>query len=153
MHRTVIVGPKRKGERMKRRKIYITEADRKRLDELIKVAGEFSGNARKDLQALARELERAEIVDPKDVRADIVTMNSRLVLKDVDTKEEMNYTLVFPEKANIDQGTISVLAPIGTAILGYSKGDIIEWPVPAGVRRIRIEKIVYQPEASGHFDL
>ncbi|MDD4872920.1 MAG: nucleoside diphosphate kinase regulator [Kiritimatiellae bacterium] len=138
---------------MKPRKICITEADKMHLEELIDVAGEFGGRARKDLEALAHELARADIVDPKDVRPDVVTMNSRVVLKDVNTGEEMNYALVFPKDANVDEGAISVLAPIGTAILGYSKGDIIEWPVPAGMRRIRIEKIVYQPEAAGHFHL
>jgi len=138
---------------MKPRTICITEADKKRLAELIEVAGEFGGHARKDLEALARELARAEIVASKDVRPDVVTMNSRVVLQDVNTGEEMNYVLVFPKDANVNAGAISVLAPIGTAILGYSKGDVIEWPVPAGMRRIRIEKIVYQPEASGHFHL
>jgi regulator of nucleoside diphosphate kinase len=136
---------------MKPRKICITEADKKRLEELIEVAREFGGRAREDLGALAHEIERADIVDPKNVRPDVVTMNSHVVLQDVNTGEEMNYVLVFPKDANIDVGAVSVLAPVGTAILGYSKGDIIEWPVPAGIRRIRIEKIVYQPEAAGHF--
>jgi regulator of nucleoside diphosphate kinase len=138
---------------MKPRKICITEADKKRLEELIEVAREFGGRAREDLEALAHEIQRADIVDPKTVRPDVVTMNSRAVLRDVDTGEEMDYVLVFPKDANIDVGAISVLAPVGTAILGYSKGDVIEWPVPAGMRRIRIEQIVYQPEAAGHFHL
>lgn len=138
---------------MKPRKICITEADKKRLEELVEVAGEFGGRARKDLEALAHELARADIVNAKSVRPDVVTMNSRIVLQDVNTGEEMNYVLVFPKDANVDAGAISVLAPIGTAILGYSIGDVIEWPVPAGMRRIRIEEIVYQPEAAGHFQL
>ncbi|HPG01274.1 MAG TPA: nucleoside diphosphate kinase regulator [Kiritimatiellia bacterium] len=135
------------------RKICITNADKRRLEELIEVAGEFGNRARKDLEALAHELARADIVNPEEVRPDVVTMNSRVVLKDVQTGEEMNYVLVFPKAANLDANAISVLAPIGTAILGYSKGDIIEWPVPAGMRRIRIEKILYQPEAVGDFHL
>jgi len=138
---------------MNPRNICITEADKKRLEELIEVAGDFGGRARKDLDSLAHELGRAEVVVSKNVRPDVVTMNSRVVLQDVNTGEEMTYVLVFPKDANVDMGAISVLAPIGTAILGYSKGDIIEWPVPGGVRRIRIEKIVYQPEAAGHFYL
>lgn len=133
------------------RTICITEADRKRLKELIGVVREFGSQTRKDLEKLAQELARAEVVDSKDVHPDVVTMNSRVILRDVDTGEEMNYALVFPKDANIETGAISILAPIGTAILGYSKGDIIEWSVPAGIRRIRIEQIVYQPEASGHF--
>ena len=76
-------------------------------------------------------------------------MNSKVVVFDTDTREKMTCKLVFPSDANIDEGAISVLAPIGTAILGYSKGDIVEWPVPDGIRRIRIDEILYQPEAAG----
>ncbi len=138
---------------MRAKKIFITEADRRRLGELIRVAIEFGGHARKDLELLVQELSRAEVVEPREIKPDVVTMNSRVLLKDVSTEEEMEYTLVFPQDANVDAGAISVLAPIGTAILGYSAGDVIEWPVPEGMRRIRVEKVVYQPEASGHFHL
>jgi len=138
---------------MATRKLYITEFDKSRLEELIAVAEEFGGHDRKDLESLAEELEKAEVVSPKNVPADVVTMNSKVVLRDLDTSEEMTYTLVFPRDANIDAGAISVLAPVGTAILGYAKGDVVEWPVPSGVRRIRIEEIVYQPEAAGDYHL
>jgi regulator of nucleoside diphosphate kinase len=65
----------------------------------------------------------------------------------------MTYVLVFPGDADIDTGAISVLAPVGTAILGYAKGDVVEWTVPSGIRRISIEEVLYQPEAAGHFGL
>lgn len=138
---------------MTARKLHITEFDKKRLDELIRVAREFGGRDRKDLESLAEELKDAEVVSPKEVPADVVTMNSKVILRDLDTSEEMTYALVFPKDANIDVGAISVLAPVGTAILGYSKGDVVEWPVPEGVRRLRIEDVLYQPEASGDFHL
>lgn len=138
---------------MKKRKVYITEYDKTRLEELLAVAKEFGGPDRKDLQALAGELERAEVVSQKDVPPDVVTMNSKVVIRDLGTSEKTTYVLVFPKDANIDAGAISVLAPIGTAILGYAKGDVIEWPVPSGIRRIRIEEVLYQPEAAGHFHL
>jgi regulator of nucleoside diphosphate kinase len=138
---------------MATRKLYITEFDKSRLEELISVAGEFGGQSRKDLESLAGELNKAEVVSPKNVPADVVTMNSKVVLRDLDTSEEMTYTLVFPRNANIDAGAISVLAPVGTAILGYAKGDVVEWPVPSRVRRIRIDEIVYQPEAAGDYHL
>ncbi|MCK9555107.1 nucleoside diphosphate kinase regulator [bacterium] len=141
------------GKSMTKRKIYITEFDKARLNELIAVAEEFGDHDRKDLQSLAGELAQAEVVLPRDVLPDVVTMNSKVVLSDIDTREEMTYVLVFPKDADIDNGKISILAPVGTAILGYAKGDIIEWPVPAGIRRIRIEKILYQPEAAGDFHL
>jgi regulator of nucleoside diphosphate kinase len=79
-------------------------------------------------------------------------MNSKAEIRDLNTKETMTYTLVFPLDANIDEGKISILAPLGTAILGYRVGDEFEWEVPSGKRRLRIEKILYQPEAAGDYD-
>ncbi len=89
----------------------------------------------------------------KDIPANVVTMNSRVVLHDLGSGEEKTYTLVFPRNANVDTGAISVLAPVGTAILGYAAGDEIEWRVPSGTRRFRIEEVLYQPEAAGDFHL
>lgn len=138
---------------MASRRLYITSFDKSRLEELISVAKEFGGYDRNDLRALAAELEKAEAVSPQEVPANVVTMNSKVVLRDLDTSEEMTYTLVFPREANIDEGAMSVLAPLGTAILGYAKGDVLELESPAGVRRIRIEDIPYQPEAAGDYHL
>jgi regulator of nucleoside diphosphate kinase len=138
---------------VKQRKIVITKFDKERLEELIAAAEEFCDHSRRDLHALAGELARASVVLPKAVPQDVVTMNSKVVLRDVDTSGEMTYSLVFPKDADIDTGAISILAPVGTAILGYGEGDVIEWPVPSGIRRIKIEKILYQPEAAGDFHL
>ena len=138
---------------MATRNLYITEFDKSRLEELIAVAEEFGGHNRKDIESLAEELDKAEVVSPKNVSPDVVTMNSKVVLRDLDTSEEMIFALVFPRDANIDAGAISVLAPVGTAILGYAKGDVVDWPVPSGRCRIRIEEIVYQPEAAGDYHL
>ena len=81
-------------------------------------------------------------------------MNSRVRIKDLDSGEETVYTLVYPKDANIEEGKLSVLAPIGTALLGYQAGDIIEWLLPAGVlRRLKIKKVVFQPEAVGDYFL
>jgi regulator of nucleoside diphosphate kinase len=135
------------------RKIYITEFDKIRLEALIDEAEEFGGHGRKDLEALTEELAHAEVVSSEEIPPDVVTMNSKVVLRDVDTSEEMTFTLVFPEDADVDTGSISILAPVGTAILGYRKGDVIEWPVPSGMRRITIEEILYQPEAAGDLHL
>ena len=137
---------------MAKRNIHITDFDKKRLEELIAVADEFGGRDRQDLSSLAAELARAKVVPSRKVPPDVVTMNSEGVLREVDTAEEMTSVVGFPRDADVDAGAISVLAPVGTAILGYSKGDMVEWPVPSGVRRLRIENILYQPEASGDFD-
>ena len=138
---------------MKDRTIFITTFDTGRLKGLLSVASEFNYRNRSDLSELASELRRAKIVVSKEIPPDVVTMNSRVKLRDIDTNEEMKFTLVFPGNSNIDEGKISIIAPIGTAILGYSAGDTIEWHVPAGKRRIRIEKILYQPEAAGDYHL
>lgn len=135
------------------RKIYITECDMDRLHELLTVPLRFGGRDKGHLQELEKELLRAEIVPPKDMPQDIVTMNSKVRLKDLDSEEEKIYTLVFPKNADVSQHKISILAPIGTALLGYRVGDVISWEVPKGKRKLRIEEIIYQPEASGHYDL
>lgn len=137
---------------MEQRQVFMTAFDKKRLDELIEVAREFGEHARKDLDDLAAELARVKVLEPEQVPADVVTMNSKVVLQDLDTAKEVTYTLVFPREADFKSGAISVLAPVGTAILGFKVGSIVEWPVPAGKRRIRIEKILYQPEAAGRYD-
>ncbi len=138
---------------MRERKIFVTQFDKDRLEELIEVAESFVHDKRRHLEGLLGELERAQIVPSQNVPSKVVTMNSRVILRDIDTFEEMIFTLVFPKDADIQSGLISVLAPVGTAILGYREGDVVEWPVPSGVKRISIEKILYQPEAQGDFDL
>lgn len=134
--------------------IYITELDRQRLEKLIELAGERSRRANHlYLSRLEEELERAETVAPEDVPSDVITMRSKVRLGDLDTGEEMVYTLVFPSEANFDEGKISVLAPVGTAMLGYRVGDVIEWEVPSGRRRLKVEGLLYQPEAAGDYNL
>lgn len=138
---------------MTERDIYITVRDRNRLEELLLVAREFHFRYRGDLQKLADELQRCTAVQSSEVPASVVTMNSRVSLVDLDTGEEMEYTLAFPDEANIEDGRISILSPVGTAILGYAVGDNVEWDVPGGKRRIRIAAVPYQPEAAGHQQL
>ena len=129
--------------------IYITEVDYNRLSGLIDRTRERNSEDREYLNKLETELDRAEIVGPKDIPADVVTMRSKVRLNDLVSGESNIYSLVFPTEANFAEGKISVLAPIGTAILGYRQGDTIEWPVPSGIRRLKIEEILYQPESAG----
>ena len=131
------------------RTIYITQADMKRLQSLI----ESMKSSREDLKALRSELEHAHVVPQSDIPQDVVTMNSKAKIRDLESGETMTYTLVFPSQANVDDGKISVLAPIGTAMLGHRVGEEFEWHVPAGIVRLRVEKVLYQPEAAGHFNL
>ncbi len=133
------------------RQIYITAHDKTRLERLLMEGEASDARDRKDIQAMAAELARAEVVSPREIPANVVTMNSKVHLVDVDTEEDMHYVLTFPHDADASEGRISVLAPVGTALLGYAEGDVIEWPVPAGIRHLRIEKILYQPEAAGDY--
>jgi regulator of nucleoside diphosphate kinase len=89
------------------------------------------------------------VVPSAQVPAEVITMNSTACLEDLENGEGMTYTLVFPNEADIDQHKISVLAPIGTALLGYRVGDTVEWPVPGGISRLQVKQILYQPEANG----
>jgi regulator of nucleoside diphosphate kinase len=136
------------------RKIYITSVDRDRLLKLIGKEREFNTALNKDyLNNLEKELENAKIVTSEQVPNNVVTMNSKVLLKDMDASEEMIYTLVYPQDANLIEDKISILAPVGTAILGYQEGDILEWKVPDGVVNLKVEKILYQPEAAGDYEL
>jgi regulator of nucleoside diphosphate kinase len=138
----------------KQTNIYITMPDHERLTKLIQIAREREGDAnRKYLDSLEEELERAEVVQQKDIPPDVITMRSTVRLKDLDSSEEMTYQLTFPTEANFDEGKISVLAPIGTAMIGYRHRDVIEWEVPSGVRRLRVEDVLYQPESKGEYHL
>jgi regulator of nucleoside diphosphate kinase len=138
---------------MSNRNIYITDNDMKRLRELIIVAREIRKEEEKYLQELENELNRAKVVKSHDVPPNVITMNSEVYLRDLDTKEEIIYRLVFPDHADASQGRVSILAPIGTALLGYSVGDTIEWNVPAGSVKLKVEKILYQPESAGDYHL
>ena len=138
---------------MGKEKIFITEHDRYRLKELL-VRRSMSGGADGTrLGELARELDRANVVEAAQIPKDVITMNSQFRLTDLDLQESFDYTLVFPEDANPDQDKVSVLAPIGTAVLGTRVGDVVEWPTPSGVRRLRLDEILFQPESSGNYVL
>ena len=138
---------------MTRRKIYVTESDLRRLCNVVATELALDGGSNRRLAELIAELQRAEIVASDEVPEDVVTMNSTVVLRDVDTGEVETYTLVYPNHADIARNRLSVLAPVGTAILGYHVGDVVRWRVPAGVRRLRVDEVLFQPERVGAFNL
>lgn len=138
---------------MGERTIYVTEFDLRRLNSLLNGARSWNKKDRDYLTRLEEELERAQVISPQDVPGDVVTMNSQARIRDLDSNEEMVFTLVFPAEADYVRGRLSILAPIGTALLGYRAGDTVEWEVPAGVRRLKIEQVLYQPEAAGDYHL
>ena len=138
---------------MPRRKIYITESDLRRLCNVVATELALDGGSNRHLAELIAELQRAEIVASDEVPDDVVTMNSTGVLRDLETDEVETYTLVYPNHADIARNRLSVLAPVGTAILGYHVGDVVRWRVPSGVRRLRVDEVLFQPERVGAFNL
>lgn len=125
--------------------IYITEIDKVRLECLIALE---QGPAVVELE---HELARAIVVQPHQVAHNVITMNSRTLLRLDD--EEIEVTLVYPAETDSGAGKHSVLSDIGAAILGYQEGDAIDWQVSDRTRRIEIKKVLYQPEAAGDFHL
>lgn len=133
---------------MSERAIFITEEDFEKLEALLAGVARQGGRDRENVVRLAAELERAHVVPADTIPPDVVTMDSEVVLRNLDTAEEMVFTVVFPAKANVEQRRLSVLAPLGAAVLGYRAGDVIEWRVPGGARRLKVEQVLFQPEAA-----
>lgn len=104
--------------------------------------------------ALRAELDRGRVLDHANaVPRKVVTMHSRVRVRDLKADEPETYTLVYPDEADIDAGKLSVLAPLGAALLGARVGQVVRFDTPGGPRRLRIERILYQPEAAGDFHL
>ncbi|MCB1869749.1 MAG: nucleoside diphosphate kinase regulator [Gammaproteobacteria bacterium] len=132
----------------KRPRIILTSQDLDRLDKLLNGLPAVAFPGRIELQA---ELDRADVVEPQDVPSDVVTMNSKVRFS-ISTGEEFCLTLVYPKDMDDSAERISILAPVGSALLGLSTGDHIEWPRPGGgMLKVRIVEVVYQPERAGEF--
>lgn len=131
--------------------IQITRFDKARLLRLLRGLGASSD--REEVAGLERELERGVEVESVEVAPDVVTMNSTVRVTDIDTNATHLYTIVFPADADFEAGRISVLSALGTALLGTRAGDVVTWGASHETRRLRIEALVYQPEAAGDFHL
>ncbi|OEY65896.1 nucleoside diphosphate kinase regulator [Marinobacter sp. X15-166B] len=127
----------------------MSSLDAERLDALLDSLPE---NAFPGRDALEAELDRAEVVEPTEVPETVVTMNSTVKFKVTSSDEEFCLTLVYPRDVDPEADNISILAPVGSALLGLSQGDEIEWPKPGGgVLRVRIEDVIFQPERAGEY--
>jgi regulator of nucleoside diphosphate kinase len=122
---------------VKTKNCLITENDHERLLRLINSRRQ-SVHERETLDALEQELDRATIVKASEIPHDVVTMNSHVRVNDLDRNHEIAHQIVFPPDADASRNRISVLAPIGTGLLGYRAGDIVEWPVSSGMRCLGI---------------
>ena len=139
---------------MSDRTVYITDFDRKRLEELLVVALQYmsSSHDRESLEVLAREVERGKSVEATAVGPDVITMNSKVRLLDPEADKHVSSELVFPSDANMSERRVSVLAPLGSAMLGESVGNVITFNAPGGPRKFIVDAILYQPEAAGDYD-
>jgi regulator of nucleoside diphosphate kinase len=132
--------------------IYITQEDANRIRELQRISKYTSYYNSPYLEKLNKELGRAIIVESKNIPPDVITMRSTAALVDIETGEKMIYTLVFPADADLSQGRISILEPVGADMLGYRVGDTFECDTRNGKRRIYVERIIFQPETIGDFN-
>lgn len=133
--------------------IIISTVDYARLEPLVHDAIVRGGTPQYLTRALRAKLGHAQIVDPEQVPDDIVTMNSLVCLRDLDTDETESYSLVYPSFANIEEGQLSVLTPIGAGVLGHRKGADVDLEMPFGRSQIRIEDVQFQPERIGQYDV
>lgn len=138
---------------MRKRMIYITEQDMGRLRELLRTAQDPSGQDRPYLESLRTELDRATIVAQDAVNPDVVTMNTTLAVCDTDGSHVESLTVVFPEHASSEEERISVISPLGSALLGFGVGDSVTFTTPRGLRTCKIKSVLYQPEAAGDLHL
>lgn len=129
--------------------IVLSTVDADRLERLLESLSATTVPGMLELQA---ELARAELVEPEQVPADVVTMNSTVRFTVENAAQDFQLTLVYPKDIDGSAGRISVLAPVGSALLGLKQGDRIDWPGPGGsLLRVRIAEVVYQPERAGAF--
>ena len=131
----------------------INRLDYARIKKCINDARQFKSITESELQKLVNELESAVIMEPEAIPANVVTMNSIVKLSFSNNSKQVQFQIVYPDQANFRENKISIFSPIATALIGYKIGDEIEWIVPAGLTKMKIEEIIYQPEAAGDYNL
>lgn len=129
--------------------ITVTQVDYLRLVNLVQNLREDKRIAPENLRFLGNELQRATKVDSRVITPDFVTMNSVIKVCFLSSSKTKDLRLVYPDQADFGKGLISVLSPLGCALLGYRKGDVVTFMAPAGEQQVRIDDVIYQPEAHG----
>lgn len=128
--------------------IIISEQDLHRLETMLDNQMKLS----ETMMSLEDELARAKVMKPDEIPSNIVTMHARVLLTIAPSTESVEITLVYPHEFKGEKGQLNVVAPVGTAILGLAEGQTIEWPQPDGhMMKVKIEKVLYQPEREGDF--
>lgn len=125
--------------------IYLSSEDHVRLQKVVDNLIEDGGQNDEPLKKLQAELKRAVILDPSALPQNVVTLYTRVRLRDLEDGELDEWVLTMPEEADVDKQQLSILAPIGTAIIGMSEGDDFDWETPGGMRRLKIESVEHVP--------
>ena len=134
-------------------KLIINSLDYSRIKKCISDAKQFKSINEAEAAKLMSELNSAKIVKPESIPSDVVTINSIVKLSFLNNNKQVQFQIVYPENANLKENKISIFSPIATALIGYKITDEIEWIVPAGLTKMRIDDIIYQPEAAGDYNL
>lgn len=132
-------------------RIIVSKLDFTRIHKSISDAKRNKTIDMNEADVLLNELHSAEIVEPENVPDDVVTMNSIVKITFLNSNRSIQFQIVYPEQANFRENKISIFSPVATALLGYRKNDEIEWIVPSGVTKLRIDEIIFQPEAAGDY--
>lgn len=127
------------------REICVTEADKQELKKIIDDVIDYKNTEYKELDA---KLAHAEVVGIDQLPADVITMNSKILLLQDGIEEEIS--LVYPHESDISKNMVSVLSPVGMTVLGYREGDTVECRVPSGIIKVEVKKVLYQPESAGN---
>lgn len=135
------------------RGVFFNAHDIDRIRGFLELATSSASDRYVHLRGLKERLAQAEVVPPGEMPPHTVTMNTRVKVQDVDSKEHMEFILVFPQDADYEQKKVSLLAPLGAALLGSQIGQTVRYQAPGGTSTILVEEILYQPEASGDYDL
>ena len=134
-------------------KIIVNRLDYARIKKCINDAKQFKSITSIEADNLLKELDSAKIMEPESIPSNVVTMNSIAKITFLSNDKEVQFQIVYPDKANLKENKISIFSPIATSLIGYKVNDEIEWIVPGGLTKIRIDEIIYQPEATGDYEL
>lgn len=131
--------------------LIINRLDYARIKKCISDAKQFKSISSAEAEKLMKELNSGKIVEPEAIPSNVVTMNSIVKLSFLNNNKQVQFEIVYPDQANLKENKISIFSPIATALIGYKVDDEIEWIVPGGFSKIKIEEIIYQPEAAGDY--
>ena len=133
--------------------IILSKLDFSRINKCIYEARILNKIGANEAEILLNELETAKVIEPHEIPNNVVTMHSIIKISFLNTNKTIQFQIVYPDQANIKENKISIFSPVATALIGYKVSDEIEWIVPSGLTKLRIDEIIYQPEAAGDYDL